>query len=134
MAGEPSWIWVRNSRGRIRGESRVKLDPDSRRAAGNAGAAEGAVGAALQPDVNAVDVEHVVAIGHPPELLAVVELGQTDGALGGSCPGVRGPEQEDGYGSDGGIVEAAAAGAGIRRLCEEGGGGVVASAGEGEAV
>lgn len=49
----------------------------------DAGAAERAVGVVLEPDVYAVDVENVAAVGDDSELLVVLEFAETDGAFGG---------------------------------------------------
>lgn len=47
----------------------------------NAGPAKWAIGIVLKPDVNAIDVEDMAAIGYDPELLVLLKLGQAHRAL-----------------------------------------------------
>uniref|UniRef100_A0A7N0SXZ3 Uncharacterized protein n=1 Tax=Kalanchoe fedtschenkoi TaxID=63787 RepID=A0A7N0SXZ3_KALFE len=73
-------------------------------------AADGAGGVGREPGVDALRVEHVVALGEEPEGLLLVELVQADGALQRALPDFQVLDlgvAEGGEGVDQGGVEAA---------------------------
>lgn len=69
-------------------------------------AAEGAAGVALEPAVDAVDVESVLALGEEAEDLGVFEFGEADGAFEALAGALQGGEPEEGEGFDDGLVDA----------------------------